>query len=238
VLPVVGLVGDALLAAGALRGLRGGSSPTAPENVGGAASRNNFTQETVPWKTNETPRTEAEIPSVLERNGVTNPLEEPIRWVARPELLPATKPGEPTPYASYPQVGTKLGNTAIGKPGQPKGLADYRVEWEDHVNPNTGKIPIRLDPKLLVTDEGIAAVGAHELFELDLLNRVLQTEGSISLAEYNELVRADRPDNLHHYAVRHGDNVVKMMRGELTSLPDLATEALSKAYEILRGTAR
>src|SRR5438132_11466233 len=47
------------------------------------------------------------------------------------------------------------------------------VYWEDLVHDRTGKVPFRLWPGILSSDDAIVAVIAHEMFELEMLRPIL-----------------------------------------------------------------
>jgi hypothetical protein len=62
-------------------------------------------------------------------------------------------------------------------------LAGDIVSWSDLVHDRTGKVPFRIGPDILNSDEAIVAVFAHEMNELEKLRPLLQ-EGGISIAQF------------------------------------------------------
>jgi hypothetical protein len=74
-----------------------------------------------------------------------------------------------------------------------------------------GKGALRFWPGVLVSDEAIVAVFAHELFELERL-RPLLMEGTISIEDFIAHTAPDRPTNLHDQAWEYANGLVERMR--------------------------
>ena len=73
------------------------------------------------------------------------------------------------------------------------------VFWSDLVHDMTGKVPFRIRPDILESDEAIVAVFAHEMYELEKLRPILQ-EGETSIEQFVEHTRAGNPGNYHDEA--------------------------------------
>jgi hypothetical protein len=87
-----------------------------------------------------------------------------------------------------------------------------RVYWSDLVHPVTKKIPFRIWPDILKSDEAIVAVIAHEMHELNSLRPYLE-DWSLSIDDYIAQTEPGRPHNYHDEAWDVGDNFVDKMRG-------------------------
>lgn len=74
------------------------------------------------------------------------------------------------------------------------------------------KIVIKLREDVLESDEGIVAVLSHELFELAELEKLFETERTMTGQKLIELVGPGRPGNLHCQAWDHADAMVDAMR--------------------------
>jgi hypothetical protein len=87
-----------------------------------------------------------------------------------------------------------------------------RVYWSDMVHDLTKKVPIRVWPGILKSDEAIVAVIAHEMHELLTLRPDLEGPGIIidDLVLHTE---PGRPGNLHSQAWDVADRLVDKMRG-------------------------
>jgi hypothetical protein len=90
--------------------------------------------------------------------------------------------------------------------------AGERVYWSDMVHDLTNKVPIRVWPGILRSDEAIVAVIAHEMHELGSLRPGLERDGIIidDLVLHTE---PGRPGNLHCQAWDVADKLVNQMRG-------------------------
>jgi hypothetical protein len=106
------------------------------------------------------------------------------------------------------------GRTACGpRVDKPAGSI---VHWTDLVHDRTGKIPFRIWPEILKSDEAIVAVLAHEMFELEKLRPLLQ-EGMLTIDALIAHTRPDNPGNLHDLAWDHADELVERMRRDRQS---------------------
>ncbi len=89
--------------------------------------------------------------------------------------------------------------------------AGSTVHWSDLVHDLTGKVPFRIRPDIMSSDEAIVAVLAHELHELERLRPLLQ-QGESSIENFIELTRPGNPGNLHDEAWDVADELVERMR--------------------------
>ena len=78
------------------------------------------------------------------------------------------------------------------------------VFWSDLVHDLTGRVPFRIWPGILSSDEAIVAVFAHELFELEKLRPILE-EGATRIEDFIAITRPGNPGNLHDQAWDHAD---------------------------------
>jgi hypothetical protein len=85
------------------------------------------------------------------------------------------------------------------------------VTWSDFVHDRTGKVPFRIRPDILESDEAIIAVFAHEMFELEKLRPILE-EGKTSIEQFIELTRPGNPRNYHDEAWTIADEMVERFR--------------------------
>jgi hypothetical protein len=85
------------------------------------------------------------------------------------------------------------------------------VCWSDLVHDRTGKVPFRIWPGILNSDEAIVAVLAHEMHELEQLREILQ-EGRTTIEEFIGLTCPGNPGNLHDEAWEVADKLVERMR--------------------------
>jgi len=90
------------------------------------------------------------------------------------------------------------------------------VEWADLVHDRTGKVPFRVWPGILDSDEAIVAVFGHELFELSRLRPLLET-GTVTIETFIALTRPGIPGNLHDQAWDWADELVERMRKGTTA---------------------
>jgi hypothetical protein len=86
------------------------------------------------------------------------------------------------------------------------------VSWSDLVHHKTGKVPFRIWPGILNSDEAIVAVFAHELHELEQLRSLLQ-QGRTTIEEFIGLTCSGNPGNFHDEAWEVADRAVERMRG-------------------------
>jgi hypothetical protein len=90
------------------------------------------------------------------------------------------------------------------------------VEWTDLVHDRTGKVPFRLWPGILESDEAIVAVIAHEMYELESLRPLLR-EGAVTIDDLIAHTRPGNRGNLHDQAWDRADELVERMRKERKS---------------------
>lgn len=87
------------------------------------------------------------------------------------------------------------------------------VFWSDLVHKRTRKIPFRIWPGLMDSDEAIVAVIGHEMFELDLVRAHL-SEGGVPIGQLTERTCPGVPGNWHDRAWDRADELVGKMRQE------------------------
>ena len=87
-----------------------------------------------------------------------------------------------------------------------------RVYWSDLVHDITMKVPLRVWPGILKSDEAIVAVLAHEMHEI-LNFRPYLEHGNISIDDLILQTEAGRPGNLHDQAWDVADTMVDQVRG-------------------------
>jgi hypothetical protein len=87
-----------------------------------------------------------------------------------------------------------------------------QVYWSDLVHDLTGKVPFRIWPGILKSDEAIVAVLAHEMYEILTLRPFLE-RGELTIDDYVMLTEPGRPGNLHDQAWDVSDRMVDKMRG-------------------------
>jgi hypothetical protein len=92
-------------------------------------------------------------------------------------------------------------------------LAGSVVRWSDLVHDLTGKVPFRIRPDILASDEAIVAVLAHEMYELEKLRPIL-LKGKTSIEQFIGLTCPGNPGNLHDEAWDVADALVERMRGD------------------------
>jgi hypothetical protein len=90
-----------------------------------------------------------------------------------------------------------------------------RIHWSDLVHDLTGKVPFRIWPGLLKSDEAIVAVIAHEMHEINSLRPLLEV-GILTIDDYITHTEPGRTGNLHDQAWDVADNFVDRMRGGST----------------------
>jgi hypothetical protein len=91
-------------------------------------------------------------------------------------------------------------------------LIGEKVHWSDLVHDKTGKVPFRIWPGILSSDEAIVAVISHELYELEKLRPFL-LQGSLSIDDYIAHTEPGRVGNYHDEAWNYADEMVDRMRG-------------------------
>ena len=87
------------------------------------------------------------------------------------------------------------------------------VLWTDLVHDKTGKVPFRIWPGILRSDEAIVGVIAHEVFELEMLRPMLK-QGATMIEDFIAHTRPGNPGNLHDKAWDLADEMVQRMRKE------------------------
>jgi hypothetical protein len=83
--------------------------------------------------------------------------------------------------------------------------------WKDLVHDQTQKVPFRIWGGILVSDEAIVAVLAHEMFELERL-RSLLLRAPVSIGQLINMTCPGNPGNLHDQAWELADQKVMEMR--------------------------
>ena len=82
-----------------------------------------------------------------------------------------------------------------------------------HYNKNR-KVPFRIHPDVLTSDEAIVAVFRHEMHELSLLREVFMQSGTESMdgTDHGLQTAEGRPGNFHERAWDEADKIVLRMR--------------------------
>jgi hypothetical protein len=142
-----------------------------------------------------------------------NPKGE-IRTVGEADAI-AKKHGVPVPedmeFFANELAELHKNRTACGpRVDKPAGSIVY---WADLVHDSTGKVPFRLWPGILISDEAIVAVMAHEMFELEML-RPLLAGGKTTIDEFIAHTCPGNPGNPHDKAWGRADELVERMRNE------------------------
>jgi hypothetical protein len=88
-----------------------------------------------------------------------------------------------------------------------------RIYWQDHFNKDD-RIPFRIHPDVLTSDEAIVAVFQHEMYELSLLAEVFTQSKNKSMhgTDYGIQTSTGRPGNFHDLAWDKADETVLRMR--------------------------
>ena len=87
-----------------------------------------------------------------------------------------------------------------------------RVHWTDHYNMD-GRIPFRIHPDVLASDELIVAVFQHEMHELSLFRLVqFAKDNTMDATDYGIQISTGRSGNFHDLAWREADALVLRMR--------------------------
>ena len=87
-----------------------------------------------------------------------------------------------------------------------------RVYWRDLVHDKTQKVPFRVWPGILKSDEAIVAVFSHEMHEILALRPHLES-GELSIDDFIRHTEPGRSGNLHDEAWDVADRLVDVMRG-------------------------
>jgi hypothetical protein len=85
------------------------------------------------------------------------------------------------------------------------------VHWSDLVHDKTGKVPFRIWPGILRSDEAIVAVISHEMYELEKLRPLLH-KGTMSIDDFIAQTEPGRAGNYHDEAWNFADKMVDRMR--------------------------
>jgi hypothetical protein len=91
--------------------------------------------------------------------------------------------------------------------------ADGRIHWRNHYNKDH-KVPFRVHPDVLTSDEAIIAVLQHELHELSLLREVFMQSSTKSMngTDYGLQTAEGRPANFHDLAWDEADKIIRRIR--------------------------
>jgi hypothetical protein len=117
----------------------------------------------------------------------------------------------PEDVAFFVDESGELGVDITARGPQVTKSAGSTVSWSDLVHDLTGKVPFRVRPDILESDEAIVAVFAHEMYELERLRPILQ-EGETYIEQFIEHTRAGSPGNFHDEAWDVADAFVNRMR--------------------------
>jgi hypothetical protein len=90
---------------------------------------------------------------------------------------------------------------------------DGRIHWRNHYNKDR-KVPFRIHPDVLTSDEAIIAVLQHEMHELSLLREVFMRSKTRSMSgmDYALQTAEGRPANFHEQAWDEADKIILRMR--------------------------
>jgi hypothetical protein len=159
----------------------------------------------IKWETNKggLKRTIEEAVSIARRNGVEIPEDVEFFEAERGQLrgsLRAFLAGKRFETARGPDVDAR---------------DDGRIYLQDHYN-KYGRIPFRVHPDVLASDEAIVAVFQHEMHELSLMREAFRRSrnGSMNGFDYGIQTSVGRPGNFHDLAWDEADKVVLRMRGQ------------------------
>jgi hypothetical protein len=119
----------------------------------------------------------------------------------------------PDDVAFFVDESGELGEDITARGPRVDKLVGEKVWWSDLVHDRTEKVPFRLWPGILRSDEAIAAVIAHEMYELENLRPLLQA-GMISIDDFIAHTEPGRVGNFHDRAWDVADEVVDRMRRE------------------------
>lgn len=147
--------------------------------------------KTQPWAKNEAgPRTLAEALDVVRAQGLEIP--DDVRFIIAPAGILQNDV-----YAQYGAfVPTKT------------------YEWEELLTgpEDARKVPVKINPSVLESDEAILAVFAHELFEIEGLRACFEQSPRIAGQMLCNEVCSGRPNNLHDRAWDEADKRVAAFR--------------------------
>jgi len=117
----------------------------------------------------------------------------------------------PDDVAFFAEESPDLSHSVTARGPRVDKYVDQRMHWSDLVHDLTGKVPFRVWPGILGSDEAIVAVIAHELYELERLRPLLRA-GTLSIDDYIAHTEPGRAGNLHDQAWDEADRVVDRMR--------------------------
>jgi HK97 family phage portal protein len=152
-----------------------------------------------------------EFPSVKWRpnpNGETRTIEEAVE-IARRNGVRIPKDAE-----FFIDDRNELDHRTTARGPEVSASSGERVAWSDLVHPLTGKVPFRIRPDILKSDEAIVAVIAHESHELRECKKMMRKRGAISIEEFIANHASDNFGNFHQQAWDVADALVRRMRGE------------------------
>jgi hypothetical protein len=155
------------------------------------------------WKKNKggLKRTIEEAVSIAKRNGVDVPGDVEF-FEAEPRELKGSIRG----FFSGRRFETARGPRVTEH-------EDGRIYWQDHYNKDD-RIPFRIHPDVLTSDEAIVGVFQHEMHELSLLKEVFiqSKDRTMNGTDYGIQTSAGRPGNFHDLAWDEADEAVLRMR--------------------------
>jgi hypothetical protein len=91
---------------------------------------------------------------------------------------------------------------------------DGCVYWRDHYHSRTHKIPFKIHPEVLVSDEAIVGTFEHEMVELAEFREVFRRSRRwrMDATDYGLQAAPDNPGNFHDRAWDAADTAVQRMR--------------------------
>ncbi|WP_395740638.1 hypothetical protein [Prosthecobacter sp.] len=115
-----------------------------------------------------------------------------------PSEQPLAKEGDPIKWAQYGPyyMGSGINN---------------EITWKDMFD--EGKIRVKVDPRVLASDQAILGIFAHELYEIQSIRGKLQTNPNNSMPDKDLQVAID---DFHIAAIRLQNKVVKFMKAKST----------------------
>lgn len=185
------LAGDlATLSAVGIRGVARSLQSYPPRRViiQGAAQH-----PTVKWtpNANGTERSIEEAVEIAKRNGVQIP--DDVVFVKADGTI-----SNPNSFAQYTGIRANPGDV---------------IKWSQLYNKD-GKIVVRIREDVLLSDEAIAAVFEHEMYELNALRNIFSAnKGSLPAETFADLVNPGISGNLHDFAWDAADAIIIRIRG-------------------------
>jgi hypothetical protein len=165
---------------------------------------------TEPWQ--DTQHHSLEEAIELARGHIAGAHEEGVEGI--PDYIHFVVPDDPdslipaNAWASYARLGDLLGTALVHWRG--------RTPRDPHMlHPLTGRLPVRIHPRVLESEEAIVAVIAHEVYEIVHLRQAFaENQDVLPGGTVYQLISPDVPGNLHYRAVAFGDRLVRAMRGQ------------------------